>query len=132
MRRAPAPALAPHGGSERLVWRARIPTDKYHYGEGFTRPDRPAEHDRADKNPVSAMSEIVRIAQATLDMPKVINSIGLVFDILGVVLLFFTVGTPWSSFDRISRWSKVGLGLLVFGFLLQIVSNHTVCLKSLF
>ena len=56
--------------------------------------------------------------------PNCVNSVGLFLDMLGVVLLFFTVGTPWSSFDRISWWSRIGLGLLVFGFAIQIVSNH--------
>ena len=76
-------------------------------------------------------------------LPDVINSAGLVLDIGGVVLLFI-YGLPsevnksggviiewpdpnseqeqrkWKSYKRRSHW---GLFLLVFGFLLQLVSN---------
>ena len=64
-------------------------------------------------------------------MPNVINSTGLVLDIFGVLLLF-SGGPPWGSLDQVGRRSKWGVGLLVVGFVLQIVSNHIVCLKSLF
>lgn len=82
-------------------------------------------------------------------MEACVNSAGLVLDILGVVLLFFyglpsTVErpeagvfieypagrTPEETKDREKLWnrhqcmSRLGLTLLVVGFVLQIVSNH--------
>ena len=70
--------------------------------------------------------------------PDVLNSCGLALDILGVVLLFF-FGIPsragldgvltldrgrGKDYKRAVFWSRVGLGLLITGFLLQIASNH--------
>ena len=71
-------------------------------GPGTVRPD--------TKGRVQ-LSEIVRIAQAILDMPNVINSTGLVLDIFGVLLLF-SGGPPWGSFDQVGRRSNMGLGPL--------------------
>ena len=66
-----------------------------------------------------------------------VNSLGLALDIAGVILLFF-FGLPskasdaaipkWSygqgeSYRRVRCLSNLGLGLLVVGFALQIVSN---------
>lgn len=77
-----------------------------------------------------------------------VNSVGLFLDIVGVVLLFVyglpsDVGPRPSEFElfsvqvgpkdvdrRTRRWrkfrigSRLGLGLLVYGFVLQILSNH--------
>ncbi len=58
---------------------------------------------------------------------KIVNSVGLVFDIVGVVLLFYfgaptfaiTDGQP-AYYDRLG---KLGLLLLIVGFILQFVSN---------
>lgn len=72
-----------------------------------------------------------------------LNDIGLVFDIAGALLLF-KFGLPASvnreghtfriteavDYDEIEkgklydRWGKIGLALLVAGFLLQLASNH--------
>ena len=81
------------------------------------------------------MSEII----VCLLRPDVVNSAGLVLDIGGVVILFcyglpaeirkehlLSVGEnekqvrKWNHYKRISR---LGLGLLVLGFSLQLVSN---------
>ena len=74
-----------------------------------------------------------------------INSVGLVLDILGVILLFsfalpsrviegppvLSLGEdPDSTKQREKQrkwykfWSRLALGLLILGFVLQIVSNH--------
>ena len=76
-----------------------------------------------------------------------INSVGLFLDILGVILLFrFALpsrvieGPPVLSFgegpdstkqrEKQQKWSKfwswLGLVLLILGFVLQIVSNHSL------
>lgn len=72
-----------------------------------------------------------------------INDIGLFLDIIGAVLLF-KFGLPASvdreghihiiteQFDEeeikkgkfYERWGKIGLGLLILGFIFQLVSNH--------
>ena len=76
----------------------------------------------------------------------VLSSIGLLLDIAGVVLLFFfglpsdagnssggmTIDMPAGDqtegrvkkYQRYKTLSRVALGLLLVGFLLQIVSNH--------
>ena len=78
--------------------------------------------------------------------PQLVNSVGLVFDIFGVVLLFY-FGPPvlkitaegyefvWSGVNEIEqernkktyanhqRFSRVALGLLLLGFVLQLASN---------
>ena len=74
--------------------------------------------------------------------PSIVNSLGLVFDIIGVVMLF-KYGLPEevsrsgagflqleeddkdevAKAARYDTLSRVALGLLVAGFLLQIVSN---------
>jgi hypothetical protein len=72
-----------------------------------------------------------------------INDIGLILDIIGAVLLF-KFGLP-ASIDREGRthiiieqvddeeikkgkfydlWGRIGLGLLVLGFIFQLASNH--------
>ena len=74
-----------------------------------------------------------------------INSVGLFLDILGVILLFFfalpsriSEGPPYLSFGsdpdstkqrekqrkRYKFWSGLAMGLLILGFVLQMVSNH--------
>lgn len=74
-----------------------------------------------------------------MELPSLINSLGLAFDILGVILLFFyeppkeTYGILLESapseeqrnktYKSKRRWSKWGLISLIFGFLLQIISN---------
>ena len=79
-------------------------------------------------------------------MSAAINSVGLFLDIIGVILLFFFVlpsrvseGPPYLSFGedpdstkqrkkqrkRYQRVSWFALVLLILGFALQIVSNHT-------
>ncbi len=75
-------------------------------------------------------------------LPKIVNSIGLLFDIVGAILIW-KYGLPDSisksgseivthSVDPESEkkkakkyefWGKTGLGLLMFGFLLQLISN---------
>lgn len=75
-----------------------------------------------------------------------VNDLGLVFDIIGATLLFF-FGLP-ADIDREGRtimtsgerdeeeikkgkrydcWGRIGLGLLVIGFTLQLASNHLFC-----
>ena len=71
------------------------------------------------------------MSECEMLLPNIVNSIGLTFDIVGVVLLF-SGGPPWGSLDRVGRRSGIGLGLLVFGFFLQIVSNHLCALGWLF
>ncbi|MCF1193125.1 hypothetical protein LRR18_16170 [Mangrovimonas sp. AS39] len=75
---------------------------------------------------------------------NLLNSIGLVLDIIGVIMLFKyglpadvskdgTVGLALqeTNYDDIRKWkkynfwSRFALGLLVLGFLLQIISNQT-------
>lgn len=72
-----------------------------------------------------------------------LNSLGLVLDILGVVLLFkfglpASISRTGTSFlalegeDKAERakaqrydfWARVGLALLIVGFLLQLISNY--------
>ena len=73
-----------------------------------------------------------------------INSIGLSLDILGVILLFIfglpsrfvsdgpptnTISFGWDpdsvkQWNRYKFWSGLALGLLILGFVLQMVSNH--------
>ena len=74
-----------------------------------------------------------------------INSVGLFLDIFGIILLFFfgmpsrvSEGPPVLSFgedpdstkqrekqwNRHKFWSGLALGLLILGFVLQMVSNH--------
>lgn len=74
-----------------------------------------------------------------------INDIGLILDIIGALLLF-KFGLP-ASIDReghihliteqvdheeitrgkiYERWGKIGLALLIIGFILQLASNHIV------
>jgi hypothetical protein len=67
-------------------------------------------------------------------LPKTINSIGLVFDIIGVLLIYF-YGLPnrsaeevkWeSNVDKekqLKRLSLFGLIFIGFGFILQLISN---------
>ncbi len=72
-------------------------------------------------------------------LPDVINSAGLALDIVAVILLFF-YGLPaevrkeqmmtWGEdAEQVRKWnrnkkiSRLALALLVFGFLLQLVSN---------
>lgn len=76
-------------------------------------------------------------------MSIAINSIGLILDIIGVVILFkyglpsevskdgqvFIAASPHNEEERrkyrkFQLWSKFGLGLLVVGFGLQIISNY--------
>lgn len=72
---------------------------------------------------------------------QIVNCIGLIFDIVGVVMLFF-LGLP-SDLDKhgaiysavtindthVNKWkkvnklSKIGLSLIVFGFALQLIST---------
>lgn len=77
-------------------------------------------------------------------LPEIINTVGLIFDIIGVGLLFryglpepigkdgarrITWGTDeeeTAKWKRYKRMSYLALGLLIFGFLLQIVSNWPV------
>ena len=75
-------------------------------------------------------------------LPGCINSVGLAFDIAGVILLYFyglsgRLNTPGGQVivfsgespedaeerKRYTRWSRLGLFLIVFGFVLQIISN---------
>lgn len=71
--------------------------------------------------------------------PKILNSIGLGFDIIGFILIFF-FGLPNRPSDakggfialenydpgneKLYRfWSKIGFFIIIFGFILQIISN---------
>jgi hypothetical protein len=73
---------------------------------------------------------------------NIVNSIGLAFDIAGVVLVFryglpesisregesyLLVGTKdpaeMAKAARYDRWAKIGLSLLLLGFALQLASN---------
>ena len=75
-------------------------------------------------------------------LPAALGSLGLLLDIAGVVLLFF-FGLPadvhegggttilWGGnpegarrYRRAVFWSRVALGLLIAGFVLQIAGNH--------
>jgi hypothetical protein len=75
-------------------------------------------------------------------LPKLVNSLGLVCDVIGA-LLIWKYGLPesisrtgvihiiaeQSDDDEIAKakrfdyWARLGIGLLVFGFILQLVSN---------
>ena len=69
--------------------------------------------------------------------PKTINSIGLIFDILGIIALFtidfkmiglgghnlYISGPPEDEVKKERRKAYWGLGLIVSGFILQLVSN---------
>ena len=76
-----------------------------------------------------------------MNCPALINSIGLLLDVFGVILLF-CYGLPpdvdrrrrqfltWGKDEeqarkgkRFDRTSRLTLGLLIFGFTLQIISN---------
>ena len=74
--------------------------------------------------------------------PNTINTVGLSLDIAGVVLLFFFGVPSRAGLDGVLTWghgmgkdykraralSRLGFLLLIFGFLLQIASNHVgVC-----
>ena len=85
------------------------------------------------------------MSESEMLLPNIVNSIGLIFDIVGVILLFFC-GLPskvnrggatlFSSLslgetpEGVKRWerfeflSKLALVLLVLGFVIQLVSNH--------
>ncbi|MDO9069073.1 MAG: hypothetical protein Q7W05_11530 [Deltaproteobacteria bacterium] len=75
-------------------------------------------------------------------MPKLVNSIGLICDAVGV-LLIWKYGLPEAisrtgavhlileqtddaeivKAKKFDRWARVGIALLVLGFILQLVSN---------
>jgi hypothetical protein len=74
---------------------------------------------------------------------ETINTIGLVFDLIGVLLLFkyglpsdiskegvttLSIGTvnneEVNKWKKYSLWSKIGLVLISIGFILQIISNY--------
>ena len=81
-------------------------------------------------------------------LSDVINSVGLFLDIIGVILLFIfglpsrflsdgppinTLSLGWDpdsvkqwekQWKRYKFWSGLALGLLILGFVLQMVSNH--------
>jgi len=76
-----------------------------------------------------------------MNCSTIINSLGLIFDITGAVLIFFYGITPLltkeggdviitsskeenkKEYKKHSFWSKFGLLLLAFGFILQLISN---------
>ena len=86
--------------------------------------------------PKEEITEITYGAESFVDCANIINSIGLGFDILGVVILF-TIDFKMIELDagdipltkspeklikgRYKAYS--GLGLIVLGFLLQLISN---------
>lgn len=72
-----------------------------------------------------------------------INTLGLIFDIIGVIILFkFGLPSDVNKYGEVSLlledndtdeikkwrrydcWSKIGLISILFGFILQIVSNY--------
>jgi len=69
--------------------------------------------------------------------PKMVNSIGLILDVAGVVLIFYFglpnevpgEGTKWDYTKdpkiekRYKRYGKIGLFLLILGFILQFLSD---------
>lgn len=73
--------------------------------------------------------------------PNCINSIGLIFDIIGVIIIFI-FGLPSSvnrkgvllkevsgfnddkKYKRVLYWAYGGLSLLIIGFVLQLISNY--------
>ena len=72
--------------------------------------------------------------------PKILNSIGLGFDVIGFILVFF-FGLPNSPSDAKGGFiafedynpgneklyrsvSKIGFFFIIFGFIVQIISNH--------
>jgi hypothetical protein len=75
-----------------------------------------------------------------LSNPNIINSIGLVFDIAGIIMLFcidydnlilsgkkIYLGGPGEKIERsIKRKAKIGLILIVIGFIFQLVGNLSV------
>ncbi len=71
-------------------------------------------------------------------LPKIINSIGLLFDIVGALLVWkfglpkgftesghhiFEFMSVEPSAKSYKRWANVGIALLVLGFALQLTSN---------
>ena len=76
-------------------------------------------------------------------MAITLNTLGLILDIIGVIILF-KFGLPADvskeghigmafqgtntddikKYKKFDIWSRIGLGLLILGFLLQIVSNY--------
>jgi hypothetical protein len=74
-----------------------------------------------------------------------INSIGLIFDIIGVLILFkfglpsevsktgsISIIAEQTDEDEVRKWkkynlfSKIGLAFILIGFFLQLYSNYTV------
>ena len=70
--------------------------------------------------------------------PILLHSAGLLLDAIGAALLFFFALPNRAGLDGVLTWgrgnetrlkwysrlSKLGLGLLILGFVLQLVSNH--------
>ena len=66
-----------------------------------------------------------------------VTLIGLTFDIIGVIILFrfgilpseifdnmiWTSGMKDSDIEQHKKWSKIGLSMLLFGFILQIIGT---------
>ena len=64
----------------------------------------------------------------------IINSIGLIFDIIGAGIIFIYVPALWEvvgsrvqlagkSNDKNKKLSKIGFSILIIGFALQLISN---------
>lgn len=76
------------------------------------------------------------------NLPKIVNSIGLIFDIIGAILLWkYGLPEPISKTgavyiiaeqtdevekelaNRYDQYANAGIGLLILGFVLQLISN---------
>ena len=59
--------------------------------------------------------------------PKILNSIGLILDIAGAIMLLFfgapTKGVTYGRTFKDAKLEKLGVGLLILGFALQLLSN---------
>jgi len=71
-----------------------------------------------------------------MNFTTILNSIGLIFDIVGAILVFKYVPNFWSlddrnvlrlvrddDYEKKEKFSKIGLVLIIIGFVFQFLSN---------